>query len=457
MDPLVRHEGPEEIIDVWRAMFESLPGSRAILSPDGTVLLEHQLFPHRTEGQFVGSKIWEHVPAEHRETVQASVAEAATGSVAEDEAEIPTPDGETRWFDFTIRPIWWDGVVRALLVMGRDITEQTQVRTAHRESEEKYRTLFQTMAQGVVYQDAQGRIVSANPAAERILGISVGEMLERDSEDPKWAAIHEDGSEYPGEEHPAMVALATGREVRDVIMAVFNPQRGEHRWINISAVPQFRPGEDGPHRVYASFTDITDRKRTEDALRESQARLEATIENLPFDFFALDVDGRYILQNSICRAHWGDLIGLRPEDVAPTDEVRELWLGNNRRAFSGETIKEEVEYSIGGEAGAYQNIITPIREQGRVSGILGVNVDVTSRHRAEESLRTAEREKGTILDSLVEHVIHHDRDMRIIWANRAACESVGLSREEVKGRFCYELWAKRTGLCPDCPVVKSRK
>ena len=90
-----------------------------------------------------------------------------------------------------------------------DVTERKQAEQALRVSEEKHRTLFETMTQGVVHQDAQGHIVSANPAAERILGLSRDQILGRASRDPRWRAVREDGSDFPGDLHPAMVALRT--------------------------------------------------------------------------------------------------------------------------------------------------------------------------------------------------------------------------------------------------------
>lgn len=69
--------------------------------------------------------------------------------------------------------------------------------------------------------------------------------------------------------------------------------------------------------------------------------------------------------------------------------------------------------------------------------------------------RQAENEKEQILDGLLEHVIHEDRDMRIVWANRAACESAGMRLEQLKGRHCYEIWPQLSEPCPDCPVIKS--
>ncbi|MFQ6100637.1 MAG: PAS domain-containing protein [Anaerolineae bacterium] len=73
----------------------------------------------------------------------------------------------------------------------------------------------------------------------------------------------------------------------------------------------------------------------------------------------------------------------------------------------------------------------------------------------EETLKRAERGQGIILDSLVEHVVYEDATMRVLWANRAACESVGLTREELIGRHCYEIWQQRSEPCVGCPVLKA--
>ena len=72
-----------------------------------------------------------------------------------------------------------------------------------------------------------------------------------------------------------------------------------------------------------------------------------------------------------------------------------------------------------------------------------------------KALRDANQQKETILDSLVEHVIHQDTEMRVLWANRAACDSVDLTRDQILGRRCYEIWPRRTDPCPDCPLKKA--
>jgi len=75
----------------------------------------------------------------------------------------------------------------------------------------------------------------------------------------------------------------------------------------------------------------------------------------------------------------------------------------------------------------------------------------------EHAQRESERRQRMILDSLHEHVIYTDCDLRIQWANLAACESVGLSREEIIGRRCHELWGESETPCDDCPVVRARQ
>jgi signal transduction histidine kinase len=199
--------------------------------------------------------------------------------------------GEGKAYDIDFRIVNPDGAIRhvhslaevqrgpdgtPIRVHGvtQDITERKQAEEALRESEETNRVLFETMAQGVVFQDAAGNIISVNPAAEAILGVTFEQMTGRTSMDPRWRAMREDGSPFPGEAHPSMIALKTGKKVNDELMGVFNPGMNEIRWININAVPRFRPGEDTPYQAYATFDDITERKRAAERLRMAKEEAE---------------------------------------------------------------------------------------------------------------------------------------------------------------------------------------
>jgi PAS domain S-box-containing protein len=77
------------------------------------------------------------------------------------------------------------------------------------------------------------------------------------------------------------------------------------------------------------------------------------------------------------------------------------------------------------------------------------------RRRTSKVFLASDQEKEAILNSLMEHVIHQDTEMRILWANRAACESANLPYEEIVGHYCYEIWPKRSDPCSDCPVIKA--
>ena len=137
-----------------------------------------------------------------------------------------------------------------------------------RAAEERYRRLFETMLHGVVYQDATGTIISVNPAAADILGTPTEALVGLRSDDPTLAAVHDDGSSFPGSEHPAMVALRTGEVVRDVVMGVVHGRTGERRWLLVTAVPDGVDEHGAPQRVYTMFTDMTEQRRAAGALRE---------------------------------------------------------------------------------------------------------------------------------------------------------------------------------------------
>ena len=92
-----------------------------------------------------------------------------------------------------------------------DVTESTLNQLAISQSEEKFRTLHDNMTQGVVYQNRRGEILSANKSAQHILGLTLDQMQGLTSIDPRWGSIHLDGSPFPGDTHPAMVTLRTGK------------------------------------------------------------------------------------------------------------------------------------------------------------------------------------------------------------------------------------------------------
>jgi|GEM_PF-3134817 len=142
---------------------------------------------------------------------------------------------------------------------------------------------------------------------------------------------------------------------------------------------------------------------------------------------------------------WRDFI--HPDDREKTlAKIRALQKDHRTLGFENRYLHKD------GSVRTISWTAVPIREKEQ---IFCIGRDITDRKRIEENLKASEAEKQKILDSLVEHVIHEDPEMKILWANRAACRSAGMSRDELIGRYCYEIWPRRRSPCPDCPVIRA--
>jgi PAS domain-containing protein len=133
-----------------------------------------------------------------------------------------------------------------------DITVQKHLVEALDQAREHYRLLFEHIAQGVVYRDGEGRILAVNPAAERILGIPGAELLGRTSIDPQGKALRADGTPLSQQERPFQVALDSGKEVRNVVLGLFNPEEA-YRW-SPSTHPTNSPGDGALQVLCTSMT-----------------------------------------------------------------------------------------------------------------------------------------------------------------------------------------------------------
>jgi two-component system cell cycle sensor histidine kinase/response regulator CckA len=160
------------------------------------------------------------------------------------------------------------GLQRTVTQLEERTKEAEFARQERYAAEERYHALVDGLAIGVVLMTPQG-IQTANPSAERILGLSLDQMLGRTAVDPRWRAVHEDGSPFPGETHPVAVSLRTGESQRNVVMGLHRPD-DSLVWIEINSDPLFRGADATPYAAVASFVDITQRKQAEDHLRQAQ-------------------------------------------------------------------------------------------------------------------------------------------------------------------------------------------
>lgn len=163
----------------------------------------------------------------------------------------------------------------------KDISDRKQAEAALQESEERYRSVIASMTEGVVLQLADGQITACNASAERILGLTPAQMMGRTSVDLDWRTVQEDGSPFPGEQHPAMITLGTGKPLSNVVMGIHKADR-TLTWISINSQPLFYLHQSQPYAVVTTFADITERKQVEEMLRNQaqRDRLIATTDGL---------------------------------------------------------------------------------------------------------------------------------------------------------------------------------
>ncbi|MDD5094269.1 MAG: PAS domain S-box protein, partial [Dehalococcoidia bacterium] len=319
----------------------------AVLKPNGEFILSNNtsmaLFGESIE-QVRGMKFYDmdgwKCSQDAQRLIKEDIERCASGEKIFRQVQVYTPNGIV-WIDFSIHPVFGEnGTVEYLIPEGRDITENKRVRDALSESEEKHRTLFETMAQGVVYENPAGEITAANPAAQRILGLTIDQMLRRTPIDPSWKTVHEDGSDFPRKDHPTMVSLKTGEPVNGFIMGIFNSVDEQYHWISVSTVPQFKPGEDKPYRVYTTFTDITELKLLERTLQEKNEQLSEQNEELLSAEEALRLE---IAETEKARAFSEEVINAIPDGLSIADFAGNVIdMNETLLKMSGSTREEAV-------------------------------------------------------------------------------------------------------------------
>jgi len=447
----------QESEERYRTIFNSVQDLIYITSTDLRIISLNPAFEKITgwsAQEWIGKKSTSLIHPEDLTLSNKKVEKLLSGEkIAPTALRILTKSGEYRTLEFIPALLVKEGRQAGILGIGRDITVRIRAEKALQESEEKYRLLFETMSQGVVYQNAEGRIISSNSAAERILGLSLDQMMGRTLMDPCWQAIREDGSEFHGETHPSMVALRTRKEVKNVVMGVFNHRTDAYHWININAVPHFNPGQDAPYQVYTTLDDITDRRGTEEALKRSEERYR--------NLFELSPDGIMIWQNEkaalanpaamrmLAAASADEIIGKSVYEIHPADchdAVRA------RRRYLDETglPAAPTEYRfirLDGQTIDVEATGTRINYQNHPA-VLSFYRDISERKRAEKALRLSHERFLTVLNSIDAAIYVADmKTYEILFMNKYMIESFG---RDMTGKICWQAFRGESGPCALC-------
>jgi two-component system NtrC family sensor kinase len=272
-------------------------------------------------------------------------------------------------------------------VFVKDITERKRAEEALEKSEERYRQLAENAGEAIfVVQD--GVIKFINPKGEELSGYSIGELTSM----PFVKFIHSDDIDMVADRNSRRLR---GESVPQTYDFRIMRKDGDIRWGELNAVPiswDNRPG------VLCFMNDVTERKKAEEALRQSEERYRAILAEIEDSYFEVDLGGHVtFINNSGCR-HLGysteELMGMSYKRFTAEDYIESVFqvynevyrTGVPNKGFHWKIIRKD------GSAGFIDSSVVPLRnDKGQIIGFRGVGRDITERRKMEEQLMIADR------------------------------------------------------------------
>ncbi len=335
------------------------------------------------------------LPEEAVEPLRSVFANLASGQFPK------TPENAWLTKDGRLRRIAWTntaltdplGQVTQVIASGIDITERMEAEATRRESEERFRSLFDTMNLGVIYQDASGKITDINPAAECLLALSREQILGQQCLNPPWLCLNSLGETLHHDDLPSCIALRSGKPVRDFLLSLTPPDGSRPRWLMANSIPQFRADSSVPYQVFTTLTDVSLLKSTEESLSRSERRFRDLVESSSDWIWEVNAQGKYTYSSPQTLEILGrtpeELLGKTPFDLMPDWEAERVSglfekIASRKSAFS---MLENVNLHRDGHEVVMETSAIPILDnQGQLLGYRGIDRDVTERKAAEEQL-----------------------------------------------------------------------
>ncbi len=358
-------------------------------------------------------------------------------------------------------------IVSFLADMAWEIVERKQLDEALQKSEYKYNALIDNLNCGVALYNAIDNgedfiLADLNKTGQEIDHVQKNELIGK--------SVLEN---FPGVKEFGLFDVfqrvwKTGRPEHHPI-AVFqrfwNTGRPEHHSISRYKDEKIIGWRDNfvyklpDGKIVAIYSDETKRMQAEEALRKSEQE-KSIILNTMSELVVYQDTNHTILWTNKCAA---DAAGKNPEDLKGR-KCYEIWAHREKpcemcpveKAIETGEIQNNEITTVNGRVWDIKGYPTK-NDAGEIIGAVEITLEVTQRKQAEQALRNAELEKKTILDVQPNLVILQGLDLSVIWANRTACESAELPLKELIGKHCYEIWAQRDDICPDCPVALSIK
>ncbi|HVG46387.1 MAG TPA: PAS domain S-box protein [Longimicrobium sp.] len=341
------------------------------------------------------------------------------------ELKIVRKGGEERWIDFTAGTVTYAGRPAALGT-AFDITERRHADAAlHRQA-----LAFENLYDAVILSDLEGRVTDWNPAAERIYGFTRDEVLGRTA-----VELWMDPGEAADLNRRILDALEAEERWQGEIRFV---RKDGSRGVSETLVLPLRDMQGRRVGALGVNRDVTERKRTEEALRTSEERFRLILTGTQQVFFYVHgLDGVYEYLSSSVREVLGyapeELVG-KPYTVLHTghESDREVEEQTARTVASGvpNTYLVYARHREG-HIVALELVETAVRRGGRVRAVQGFARNVTERIRAEDALRDSEERYRTLFEESRDAVYMSTIEGGMLSANQAMLEMFGVERGEL--------------------------
>jgi two-component system, sensor histidine kinase and response regulator len=403
-----------------------------LLDLNGRILSMNREGQRRREIERLGSimntswvDLW---PGEGAPIARQAIGQARSGKSGRFHAPSPTVKGKTKWWDVTINPIRTaDGQPEKLLAVSQDVTEM-------RLAEEKFRILFESTIDAHLLFDDSG-IIDCNHAAVVMLRYSEKSALLASSLDRLSPVLQPDGANS-AEKSRTMLRLA--RESGKCRFEwTLRRNDGDTFPVDVS-LTQVQLG--GKPVILAVWRDLTERKRAEAALRESEDRFKAFMDHSPTIAFIKDDTGRYLYVNKPFEEQFGvdfdlDVHGKTDADWMPTDTAK-IIAENDRNVLLTDAPSRIVEAVPRADGSVTEWLVLkfPMHTSGGHKLLGGVGIDITKQKRAERTLREREAQFRDLFDDAP--VAYHELDTNdcIVRVNKTELAMLGYTAEEMVGR-----------------------
>lgn len=320
------------------------------------------------------------------------------------------------------------GEVLGYVGISRDISERRNAEQKLAESEEKYRLLTENLISGIYIISAKGKILFANKAFQILSGYSAGELEGKTifslvyPRDRGWVKKY-------------FSKRIKGQSSPDHYQCRALHKDGSVRWIELRATPINYQGQPA---VLGNFLEITEQKRTKDALLEKEKRFRDIAEHTLQWIWEVDTKGKYTYASPVVEK----ILGYKPEEVLKKHfydffhpEDREKLKKAAFKMFESKLpFREFTNRNVhrNGETVWLSTSGVPIiDDENNLVGYRGTDINITRRHRAEESLKESEQQYRAIFEQAPDSVLLIDaRTGKLINFNERAHESLGYTRHE---------------------------